>query len=257
MPPREFTRICSQDNSKNERRFGLLVMGEVPTLNFLYDSLVKAPILAVAVLMCLAFGLPACHATTAGIPKQPLLVQPGPPGAASHVISVEEATDLSSVQATKADVEFMQGMIHHHLQAIDMTTLLAENTQSVDMRKLGLRMSLSQSDEINMMRRWLEVRGQHAPGDHANHMPGAPMMPGMLSPGEMQRLAAAKGEEFDMLFLRGMIKHHTGALAMVDELFKTEGAGQQSEIFAFATDVEADQRADIDRMTAMLMELTR
>jgi uncharacterized protein (DUF305 family) len=151
----------------------------------------------------------------------------------------------------------MQGMIHHHLQAIDMTNLLAGNSHSEDMRKLGLRMSLSQADEVRMMRRWLEVRGQDAPGDHANHIPGAPMMPGMLSPGEMERLAAAKGKEFDELFLQGMIKHHTGALMMVDELFKTEGAGQQSEIFAFATDVEADQRADIDRMTAMLTELRK
>jgi uncharacterized protein (DUF305 family) len=88
-------------------------------------------------------------------------------------------------------------------------------------------------------------------------MPGAPMMPGMLSPEEMAQLAAAKGKEFDILFLRGMIKHHIGALVMVDELFKTEGAGQQSEVFAFATDVEADQRADIDRMTAMLAERKR
>ena len=186
-----------------------------------------------------------------------MLVQPGPPGAPSHMITVDQATDLSKVRATKADIEFMQGMIHHHLQAIDMTDLLARNTQSDDMRKLGLRMALSQSDEIKMMRQWLEARGQEVPGDHANHMPGAPMMPGMLSPEELAQLAAASGKEFDILFLRGMIKHHNGALVMVDDLFKTEGAGQQSEIFAFATDVEADQRADIDRMTAMLAERKR
>lgn len=199
----------------------------------------------------------ACHATTARTELQPVLVQPGPPGEPSHPIAAEKAIDLSHVQATKADVEFMQGMIHHHLQAIDMTNLLARNTQSTDMRKLGLRMSLSQADEIQMMRNWLEARRQEAPGDHANHMPGAPMMPGMLSPEEMAQLGAAKDKEFDILFLRGMIKHHIGALTMVDELFNTEGAGQQSEIFAFATDVEADQRADIDRMTAMLRELTK
>ena len=220
----------------------------------------KALILPAAAAICIALGLTACHTTitkTAAVgTTPPLLVQPGPPGAPSHVISAENATDLSKVQATKADIEFMQGMIHHHLQAIDMTNLLAGNTHSEDMRKLGLRMSLSQADEIKMMRRWLEVRGQAAPDDHANHVPGAPMMPGMLSTEEMAQLAAAKGSEFDVLFLRGMIKHHTGAIVMVDELFKTEGAGQQSEIFAFATEVEADQRADIDRMTAMLMELT-
>jgi uncharacterized protein (DUF305 family) len=193
-------------------------------------------------------GLFACH--SAGLP----IVQPGAPGTSSKVISPNKAVDLSNVQATKADIEFMQGMIHHHLQAIDMTNLLEQNTQSEDMRKLGLRMSLSQSDEIKMMRHWLEIRGQEAPGDHAHHMPGAPMMPGMLSEQEMARLAAAKGLEFDKLFLEGMIKHHTGALIMVDQLFKTPGAAQQSEIFAFATDVEADQRAEIDRMTAMLKE---
>src|SRR5262245_4213392 len=196
--------------------------------------------------------LSACHSAAGSLP----IVQPGAPGAASKVISRDKAVDMSKVQATKADIEFMQGMIHHHLQAIDMTNLLAGNTRSDDMRKLGLRMSLSQADEIKMMRRWLEVRGQVAPDDHASHMSGAPMMPGMLSAEEMAHLAVARGREFDVLFLRGMIKHHTGALVMVDDLFKTEGAGQQSEIFAFATDVEADQRADIDRMTAMLTELT-
>ena len=217
----------------------------------------KAPLLAIAVALWGTVQSGACHATAARTELQPVLVQPGAPGAPSHPITVEKATDLSKVQATKADIQFMQGMIHHHLQAIDMTDLLAHNTQSEDMRKLGLRMSLSQSDEIKMMRNWLEARGQEAPGDHANHMPGAPMMPGMLSPEEMAQLTAAKGKEFDILFLRGMIKHHIGALTMVDELFKTEGAGQQSEMFAFATDVEADQRADIDRMTAMLAERKR
>jgi uncharacterized protein (DUF305 family) len=197
--------------------------------------------------------LTACHATQ---PLHARLVQPGAPGSPSRVIPSDKATDLSKVQATKADVEFMQGMIHHHLQAIDMTTLLAENTQNDDMRKLGLRMAISQSDEIKMMRRWLETRGEQAPDDHAQHMADAPLMPGMLSREEMTRLAAAKGREFDLLFLEGMIKHHRGALVMVEQLFSTDGAGQQSDIFAFATDVEADQRADIDRMTAMLQEFT-
>ena len=185
------------------------------------------------------------------------LVQPGAPGASSRVIAREEAVDLSKVQATAADIEFMQGMIHHHLQAIDMTDLLVRNTASEDMRKLGLRMSLSQSDEIKMMRHWLEVRGQAAPDDHAHHMPGAPMMPGMLSQAEMDGLAQAKGAAFDKLFLEGMIKHHAGALVMVEGLFSKPGAGQQSEIFAFASDVEADQRAEIDRMSAMLKELQK
>src|SRR5215467_11678979 len=208
----------------------------------------RNPILRIGSIATAVLLTTSCHATT----QSAKIIQPGAPGAQSHVIPKEKAVDLSQVQATKADIEFMQGMIHHHLQAIDMTNLLAQNTNSDDMRKLGLRMSLSQSDEIKMMRHWLEVRGQEAPGDHAHHMPGAPMMPGMLSEEEMNRLAAAKGVEFDKLFLEGMIKHHNGALVMVDHLFNTPGAAQQSEIYSFATDVEADQRAEIDRMTAML-----
>jgi uncharacterized protein (DUF305 family) len=185
------------------------------------------------------------------------IVQPGAPGTASRTIGRDAAIDVSAVQATKDDVEFMQGMIHHHLQAIDMTNLLATNTQSEDMRKLGLRMAISQTDEIKMMQKWLQARGQEVPGEHAHHMPGAPMMPGMLTPEEMARLAEAKGPAFDKLFLEGMIKHHAGALVMVDNLFAKAGAGQQSDIFAFASDVVADQRAEIDRMTAMLKELQK
>ena len=208
-----------------------------------------------ALIFSAAIGLTACHAARADV--HPLLIQPGAPGTPSRQIAPEKASDLSKIQATRADVEFMQGMIHHHLQAIDMTNLLASNTQNDDMRKLGLRMSISQSDEIKFMRHWLELRGQAAPDDHAQHMPNAPLMPGMLSQDEMNRLAAAKGRAFDILFLEGMIKHHGGALVMVDQLFATPGAGQQSEIFSFATDVEADQRAEIDRMTAMLTEFTQ
>jgi len=206
----------------------------------------------VSLLLTVLLGA-SCHARV----ETARIIQPGAPGTPSRVISRDKAVDESKVQATKADIEFMQGMIHHHLQAIDMTNLLAQNTNSEEMRKLGLRMALSQSDEIKMMRHWLQVRGQDVPGDHAHHMPGAPMMPGMLTPAEMDRLAAAKGVEFDKLFLEGMIKHHNGALVMVDQLFSTPGAAQQSEIFSFATDVEADQRAEIDRMTAMLKELQK
>jgi uncharacterized protein (DUF305 family) len=120
------------------------------------------------------------------------------------------------------------------------------------MQMLGKRIDLSQADEIKMMRRWLEVRGQEIPGEHAMHMHGATLMPGMLTPEEMERLAAAKGTEFDRLFLEGMMKHHGGAITMVNELFATPGAGQEVEIFSFASDVDADQRMEIDRMGAML-----
>ena len=182
----------------------------------------------------------------------PPIVQPGAPGEASRVVAAEQARDLTKVQFTPADVKFMQGMIHHHAQAVDMTTLLTTRTASDDMKKLALRITVSQNDEMKMMRRWLAVRGQEVPGEHAHHMPGAPMMPGMLSAEEMAKLGETKGLEFDRLFLEGMIKHHAGALTMVQELFATAGAGQDSEIYAFASDVDADQRMEIDRMAAML-----
>ncbi len=154
----------------------------------------------------------------------------------------------------------MQGMIGHHAQALEMTALVPSRTASDDMRKLALRIEVSQADEIKMMQHWLEARGQEVPGPHAMHAHGATgvtLMPGMLTADEMERLAAARGLEFDRLFLRGMIKHHGGALIMVRDLFATPGAGQEAEMFAFASDVDADQRMEIDRMTLMLEELPK
>jgi uncharacterized protein (DUF305 family) len=198
----------------------------------------------------------ACGAATSTSSK-PEIMQPGAPGQASRVVTAEAAADQSKVQATPADVTFMQGMIHHHAQAIDMTTLLVANSNSDEMKLLARRIEISQNDEIKFMRHWLEVRGAEVPGEHAHHMPGAPLMPGMLTPPEMDRLAAAKGPEFDRLFLEGMIKHHGGALTMVQELFATKGAAQEAEIFGFASDVDADQRMEIARMSAMLKELQK
>ena len=173
------------------------------------------------------------------------------------MLSSEKVEDLPRPGFTEADVRFMRGMIGHHAQAIEMTDLLRTRTNSEEMRKLGLRIEVSQADEIKMMQHWLQARGQEVPGPHAMHMHGATLMPGMLTPEEMSRLAEAKGPDFDRLFLEGMIKHHGGALTMVHDLFSTAGAGQESEIFAFASDVDADQRMEIDRMDAMLKELQK
>ena len=138
-----------------------------------------------------------------------------------------------------------------------MTALLPERTERDDMRMLARRIEVSQADEIQMMRRWLEARGQEVPGPHAHHAPGAPLMPGMLSAEEMAQLAAARGAAFDRLFLASMIKHHEGALTMVKELYATSGAGQESEMYGFASDVDADQRMEIERMRAMWQQIQK
>jgi uncharacterized protein (DUF305 family) len=194
---------------------------------------------------------------TAGVAEAPPLVQPGAPGESSRIISAEKAVDLSRVQHTPEDVRFMQGMIGHHAQALEMTELLKTRTSNDGMRKLALRIEVSQADEIKMMQEWLKRRGEQAPDEHAHHAHGATLMPGMLTPDEMARLAGLKGPEFDRAFLEFMIKHHDGALVMVKELFSKPGAGQEADIFAFASDVDADQRMEIDRMGAMLKELQK
>jgi uncharacterized protein (DUF305 family) len=196
-------------------------------------------------------------ATSGGAATSAPIVQPGAPGEASRAISATAASDLSKVSFTPADVKFMQGMIGHHAQAVEMVALVPSRTTWEDMKKLALRIDVSQEDEIKMMEDWLRARGQDVPGPHAMHMHGATLMPGMLTEAEMARLAAAKGAEFDRLFLEGMIKHHGGALTMVEELFSNPGAGQESEMFAFASDVEADQKMEIQRMALMLKELER
>jgi uncharacterized protein (DUF305 family) len=197
----------------------------------------------------------ACQ-TASGVARAPLL-QPGAPGEPSRPIAVGQAVDVSRAGFTPADVSFMQGMIGHHAQAVEMVALLPSRSQREPMRLLARRIDLSQADEIQMMQRWLEVRGQRLPDPHAHHAHGATLMPGMLTAEEMERLARVSGDEFDRLFLEGMIKHHEGALTMVRELFSVGGAGQDSEIYAFAADVDADQRMEIERMGAMLQELPR
>ena len=159
----------------------------------------------------------------------------------------------------------MQGMIMHHAQAVEMTALINDRTTNERLRLLGSRISHSQADEMRYMERWLKLRGEPtsmpmASMDHSHHMPGMDMskhemtMPGMLTKAQMEALKAAKGAEFDRLFLEGMIQHHKGALVMVDELFNTPGSGQDSELFNFATDVDSGQRAEIRIMESMLGE---
>jgi uncharacterized protein (DUF305 family) len=186
----------------------------------------------------------------------PVVVQPGAPGKPSKTLPPSTKGVLPA--RSPADVEFMQGMIMHHQQAVEMTALIAAHTENKDLRLLGAKISSSQSDEIRFMQRWLAARGEAVsvamPGMPDMDMSGEPMalMPGMLTPEQMEALRNAKGAEFDHLFLTGMIQHHNGALIMVKDLFNTAGAGQEADIFNFATDADNTQRAEIKIMQALL-----
>ena len=193
------------------------------------------------------------------------LIQPGAPGQKSKTVTVESA-GTPYHGPTDADTSFMQGMIMHHSQAVEMVELLRTRGRSKELQALGDRISISQTDEIKYMKQWLEDRGKPTSMPMKHDMEGMdmkgmdmkgmdmsmPMMPGMLSPQQMKDLEAAKGAAFDHLFLTGMIQHHTGALTMVDELYNTPGAGQDSILFDFATDIDNTQRAEIRIMQAML-----
>lgn len=181
----------------------------------------------------------------------PVVVQPGAPGQPTKTLP--SSTRATLPPHSTADVQFMQGMIMHHAQAVEMTALIESRTQNKELRSLGARISRSQSDEINFMKRWLMARGeQTSPDMHGMHMPNHhKLMPGMLTSKQMDALRKAKGKEFDRLFLRGMIQHHNGALKMVKDLFDS-GAGQDAELFNFASDVDSGQRAEIKVMQTML-----
>ena len=209
-----------------------------------------------SILILLTAAVAACKTASGGSSTGTKILQPGAPGQDTRTITTAQATDLSKVGATAADIKFMQGMIGHHAQAVEMVDLLMKNSTSNAMKNLGLRIKVSQDDEMNMMRKYLADHGAAVPGPHSHHEPGG-FMPGMLTPEEMTELGNAKGVEFDRLFLMGMIKHHGGAITMVEELFKTPGAAQEGGIFAFASDVDADQRMEIDRMGAMLKEIMK
>ena len=201
------------------------------------------------------FGSPARAQQTASGPL-PVVVQPGAPGKPSKTLPPSTKGTLPS--RSQADVEFMQGMIMHHAQAVEMTALIASHTDNKDLHLLGAKISSSQSDEIKFMQRWLAARGESIsmamPGMSGMDASGKPMplMPGMLTPEQMEALRNAKGAEFDHLFLVGMIQHHNGALIMVKDLFDTAGAGQEADIFNFATDADNTQRAEIKIMQSML-----
>lgn len=198
----------------------------------------------------------ACQATTqADVAQAPAAASPvASPGEHQHMPGMVMDTarrDTAMVHQMEPDVRFMHHMTMHHAQALAMTSLVPGRNASQGLGLLAERIDVSQKDEIALMRRWLERRGKPLPpppGEHTMHM----AMPGMLTEAEMARLRAASGSEFERLFLELMIKHHEGALTMVAELLGSQGAAQDSELFALVSDIDADQRAEIARMRSML-----
>ena len=178
------------------------------------------------------------------------VVQAGAPGEPSRKLSEEEAAKIEETPHTKADVDFMRGMIHHHAQAILMTSLVRKRSASDRIPLLARRTEVSQQSEIEMMENWLTARGENPPSKASHrhgHGPGASLMPGMVPADKLALLSAAEGEEFDDLFLKYMIRHHLGALTMVRNL-AADGGGNEPEIGAFTRHVEADQNIEISRM---------
>lgn len=213
--------------------------------------------------MPLTPGLIATVLCLAASPQTPPIFQPGAPGQPSRVISADASVGLSRTGFTADDVRFMQHMLVHHAQAVEMVELLRAHGADPTVRQLGERIALGQAAEMEQMRDWLAAREQPetAPDLHAGHGAHAaaaadtPLMPGMLSPARMRALAAARGRAFDRLFLEGMIDHHQGALDMVDALMAEPDAGEDPLLSDFLSSVVADQSAEILRMQSLLSDL--
>ncbi|HYW33404.1 MAG TPA: DUF305 domain-containing protein [Gemmatimonas sp.] len=211
----------------------------------------------------------ACASATAGRP----VFQSGAAGAIARA-----RADSLRYPYTKDDIEFMRGMIHHHAQAVTIARWSPTHGADAAVQRLSARIINAQKDEITLMQNWLADRNQTPPqidstgkvsdptNPHAGHdmsamggmanMPGMDgSMPGMLTDAQLKELDAARGAEFDRLFLTYMIQHHRGAVSMVTKLFKADGAGQDETIFKFANDVEVDQSTEIRRMVTMMLEL--
>ena len=193
--------------------------------------------------------------------EAPAIVQPGAPGQGSTVVSSVPA--FRDAKFTEADTTFMQGMIHHHNQALLMVAMIPTHTKTPELIAMGQKIQLSQSGEMQAMKDWLVARKQNPPvimpdGSAKMEMPGMAghmmemgPMPGMLTAAEMKALDAARGATFDELFLTGMIKHHKGALGMVAEI-REAGGGKETNIGDFLNQVDNDQRMEIVRMYGLL-----
>ena len=203
-----------------------------------------------------ALALIGCRSQPAGSAPQPA----EPMGEAAAI--ARASADSARYPYTEADIRFMSGMIHHHAQAVKIAHWAPTHGASPAVVRLTERIVNAQTDEIVLMSNWLSARRQPVPEPNPEGMKmtmgGAEhvmLMPGMLTEAQMKELDAARGEDFDRLFLTFMIQHHKGAVSMVRELFAARGAGQDETVFKFASDVEVDQTTEINRMFEMLLSL--
>jgi uncharacterized protein (DUF305 family) len=188
--------------------------------------------------------------------QQVNVVQGAAPGEPSRRISREELEQVESPSHTKADVDFMQGMIHHHAQALVMTSMVRDRAASRNLAVLASRIEAAQEAEIETMERYLTTRDEETPDaeDHKKNHGGRGLMPGMVGHDELAKLAAAEGREFDRMFLEYMIRHHQGALTMVGQL-RAKGGGVEPESDLFARHVDSDQNIEINRMAGLLAQV--
>lgn len=180
------------------------------------------------------------------------IIQPGAPGQQSRLITAEEASALAGMEYSLGDIQFLQGMIPHHAQAKEMSALAESRTNNEAILAVAARITLSQDDEIAMMQGWLGDRGLEVTAEDARHQSGFMRMAGMLTDEEMAALAAARGSEFDRLYLENMIQHHQGALDMVEDLLDQRGSVQDPLLYEFTSDVTSDQTSEIERMVTLL-----
>lgn len=196
------------------------------------------------------------QAGTAAAQDAPI-VQPGAPGKPAQALDAKKAIEIANNSYSRDDVQFMQDMIPHHNQAVQMAALVAGRTNTDELISIAGRINASQLDEINFMNDWLKARGEAVPNPTAHHgMQMSHEMAGMASPEQMAALAAAKSTDFDRLFLELMITHHKGAVTMVNDLLGHSGSAYDPALFAFANDITNDQTAEIKRMTGLLVGLS-
>lgn len=204
----------------------------------------------------LVVGLAGCTSDEEAPEGSAPVVQLGAPGETGTELSPEEVEDIEMPTYTEADVEFVQGMIPHHAQALDLTPLVATRADDPDLAVMAERIEVSQADEIALLEKWLTGRGKDLAGVHAGHGDGEHGMPGMLTPEELAQLEGATGSRFDRLFLNYMIRHHEGAIVMVESLLTGGAGGQESEIFQLASGIGTDQQVEVAAMKRQLAEMS-